>query len=301
MATIPFQNFVFTDPVAAQQATQMAQILQAAQAEKDRNFTSFANEITRSGTARNNAAQQRAMTQGQMNQQSSEAEKNRQARALEIDKDITSREKIAGMGMERTKTNALIKRKFDTIASLVESDDPPTDAEFGQLVQDLDEGSVLQLKAALDQNRTGLLELANEAKQLADFWNPRFKVIPDTESHKSAKAAFAKDRRAQELIIQDPKTMEFVPKYTGPRMDAAPQPGIAAPKVTSILDLKSSMGESAALPGVGFSPRPPIGFIPRETDFAVPAGGPIMDDPPAALIDPYQPRFTIPRMTPLGY
>lgn len=305
MATIPFQNFAFTDPVAAQQAVQMGQLLTLAQAEKDRNFANYAQEGLRQQTARQNsqaarqdASQQRAIQLGQLNQQAAEAEKNRQARASEIDKDIASREKIAGMGMERTKTNALIKRKFDTVASLIESDDPPTDSEFGQLVQGLDEDSVFQLKTALDQNRNALSELANEAKQLADFWNQLGDSVKVGEDDKFKKIseAFGKDRRAGELLARDPsKPLRFLPKIKGPRMDAPAVP--AVPRVTSIDELRGRILSNGGTPSRGsMMAIPSPGFVPRATDFAVPNGGPIIDEPPAGMIDPYaQPRFAVPQ------
>lgn len=80
------RNFVFTDPVAAQQAVQYAQLANQEQAQADQAF----NERIRTGTqgriSQQNAQQQMALNQAQMQQ-----------RALENEKDRISNQTIAGI------------------------------------------------------------------------------------------------------------------------------------------------------------------------------------------------------------
>lgn len=285
MPTIPFQNFAFTDPVAAQQAVQMGQLMSLAQAEKDRNASNITQEAIRQRTAQQNAARQQALTEAQMRQQISEAERNRQARAAETSQVLSSQEKVAGLQLQGRNDFRAENEKFNSLASLVESEDPPTDLEFEQLTQGLTGDRKLILRRALEGTRKALKAVADEAQQLADFWNPRFKVLPGSAEHNKAKEAFAKDRRAQELIIQDPRTMEFVPKYKGPRIDA-PLPPPPPPGITPIEDLLGRRSPvQSTMPSRGSLMQRPI---------AIP-GGLIMDEPPAPMIDPYsQPAFSVP-------
>ena len=281
MATIPFQNFVFTDPVAAQQATQMAQIIQAAQAEKDRNFTSFANEITRSGTARNNASQQRALTESQMGQQSSEAEKNRKARAAETSQVLASQEKVAGLRGAAKNALDLEAEKFDTLASLIDTEDPPTDSEFQALAAGLSPERIKPLKIALDQKRRSLVALAGEAQDLADYWNKIFTGLKpeDKNALTDARSRFSKDRRAGDLLKSDPATYKLFPKYKGPRLDSPPATNTAITPIGALKERLGGNGLPARSSLIGVQPMPAPGYVPSPTDFQVPVnepGGPLM-------------------------
>lgn len=270
MATVPFQNFVFTDPVAAQQATTMAQILQAAQAEKDRNMAQLAQEVTRQGTARQNNQANQAMTRAQMEQQASEAEKNRVARAAETDKIISSQEKAAGAS--KTAKDEFVKETeaFDALAELINTEDPPTDSEFEKLSQGISPERKMRLKLALDQRRRALQALANEAKDLAGYWNGIFQSVKDKDAIKDARERFAKDKRANDLLKSDPNTYKLIPKYSGPRMDAPNPP--AGPRVTSINDLKDGLsfrpetGDLRLAESGIANPQPQPAMVPRMGD-----------------------------------
>jgi hypothetical protein len=225
MPAIPFQNFAFTDPVAAQQAVTMAQVLSAAQAEKDRNMAHYAQEIARQNTARENAAMQRAMSMGQMNQQMREAELNRRARADETNRVLASQEKVAGINLAGKNDYRSENEKFNSLAALIDSEDPPTDSEFAALAGDLAPDRNLVLKNALANRRRALGQVAEQAQQVADFWNSKFddvKVGEDAK-FKALKTEFSKDRTANQLLTRDPHyTFRFLPKYKGPRLDPSP-------------------------------------------------------------------------------
>lgn len=229
MATIPFQRFALTDPVAAQQAVQMGQILANAQAEKDRQFAAFATETSR----------QRNVSQ--------EAERARAARAAETDKILASQEKVAGV--KNAAQNKLNEENdlFNNVSSLVESDDPPTDSEFNELTLNLSPDNKKILKKSLDANRRALTSIKNEAEGLSEYWNSVWKGIDKTDS--TAVDAFRKrlslDRRANELLAPDANTGLLFPKpqYKGPRMDAAaPAAGAGAgSSVPTIDDLRKGI------------------------------------------------------------
>lgn len=293
MAQIPFQNFAFTDPVAAQQAVQMGQLLTLAQAEKDRNMAQFAQETLRQRTAQQNAARQQAMTQAQMQQQMAEAEMNRRARADETGKILASQEKVAGLNLEGKKTYQADNEKFDSLASLIESEDPPTDSEFEALAAGLSPDRKLPLKNALMQKRRALLSLATEAQDLADFWNGEMAKVKvgDDAGLKSTRERFAKDRRAGELLKIDPSTNKLVPKYRGPRIDTPPL-STNTGGIMSIDELRSRIAApgvrdiNAIEPGGIMVPRLPAGVV---NDMAIP-------------VAPVQtPQIAVPRMIPLGY
>jgi uncharacterized membrane protein len=274
MAQIPFQNFAFTDPVAAQQAVQMGQLLTLAQAEKDRNLGNYAQEVQRGRTQDMIARRQQAMTQAQMNQQMAEANLNRQARADETNKVLASQEKVAGLNLQGRNDYKSGNEKFDSLAALIDSEDPPTDSEFSALSQGLTPDRILPLKNALMQKRRALGALASESQQLADFWNEKFDAIRtgDDAGFKALKGEFMKDRRANDLLQKDPRWTGFrlLPKYKGPRLDAPPPSDV--PGVTSIDDLRSRIGGGSPSRGslLGVQQIPSTGFIPRQTDFSVP-------------------------------
>jgi hypothetical protein len=286
MAQIPFQNFAFTDPVAAQQAVQMAQIINMAQAEKDRNMAQYAQETLRQKTAQQNAARQQAMTQAQMNQQAAENERSRQARSSEVDRriagdrsltemEIAGKKDVAGMELERTKGAKANQNKFNSIASIIESDDPPTDSEFTKLIEGLDEDSVLMLKTALEQNRNTLKAIADKAKSATDYWNS---IFDDVRVGEDAKFALAKQKFAEwekaepdgrKLIERDPsRTFRFLPKYKGPRMDTV-APVDPGPKITPIGDLLNNNPANVIQPGGMFNLKIPRQVAPEE--FAIPS------------------------------
>lgn len=265
MATIPFQNFALTDPVAAQQAVQMAQILQAAQAEKDRNMGLFARGVQQQQTARENAAEQRAMTQAQMAQQSSELEKQRQARALETDKLIAAqRGNLTNQSAAQGEAEA-----YDFAAARIASEDPPTDSEFESLTARLSPELKLRLRDSLKSQRRTLTTVADRAKSLADYWNAQLKAIePDpkknpsvTSQLKDFRERLARDREATDLLRPDPTTGLLIPKYLGPRLDSAAAPTAAPPigaipsQVTPIQDL---------LGGITTRQTGPINYRPPE-------------------------------------
>ena len=255
MPTIPFQNFVFTDPVAAQQATQMAQILNAAQSEKNRNAAMLAQEGQRQQAARYNAAEQRALTQAQMAQQTSESEKNRIARALETDKYIKGQESVAGIqaGAVKTKLDEAAKagkqsQAFKSITALIGTDDPPTDSEFTTMIErsGIADDEKLILRSALEQSRRAVKLRADQAREISDYWNSVFDNIRVGEDTKfnEAKRKFeewSKDKSSGfDLIIRDPKrTFRFNPRFSPPRMDAPTGVPTAPVPITPIGDLLS--------------------------------------------------------------
>ena len=234
MAQIPFQNFAFTDPVAAQQAVQMGQILANAQAEKDRQFTSFGNELTRNRTAReqNQAARE-------------DAERARIARAAETDKILASQEKVAGLtNTAKTKLNEE-NDLFNNLSSLIESEDPPTDAEFNEMSKAISEQNKTILKRALEGKRRALNALASEAKTAAEFWNNKFDSVRvgEDDKFKRYKDEFMKDRRANELLMKDPNpsyAFRLLPKYKGPRV-SGPTTQAGVPSVPTIDQLRSGI------------------------------------------------------------
>lgn len=70
-------NFVFTDPVAAQQAVQYAQLANQEQAQADQAFNDRIRTGTQGRISQQNAQQQMLMNQSQMQQQAAEREKDR--------------------------------------------------------------------------------------------------------------------------------------------------------------------------------------------------------------------------------
>lgn len=72
------RNFVFTDPVAAQQAVQYAQLANQEQAQADQAFNDRIRTGTQGRISQQNAQQQMLLSQGQMAQRASEAEKDRE-------------------------------------------------------------------------------------------------------------------------------------------------------------------------------------------------------------------------------
>lgn len=71
------KNFVFTDPVAAQQAVQYAQLANLEQSQADQAFNDRIRTGTQGRISQQNAQQQMMMNQAQMQQQAAEREKDR--------------------------------------------------------------------------------------------------------------------------------------------------------------------------------------------------------------------------------
>lgn len=72
------KNFVFTDPVAAQQAVQYAQLANLEQSQADQAFNERMRNATQGRIAQQNTQQQMLMNQNQLAQRSAEAEKDRE-------------------------------------------------------------------------------------------------------------------------------------------------------------------------------------------------------------------------------
>lgn len=72
------RNFVFTDPVAAQQAVQYAQLANQEQAQADQAFNDRIRTGTQGRISQQNAQQQMMLNQSQLAQRSAEAEKDRE-------------------------------------------------------------------------------------------------------------------------------------------------------------------------------------------------------------------------------
>lgn len=72
------RNFLFTDPVAAQQAVQYAQLANQEQAQADQAFNDRIRTGTQGRISQQNAQQQMLLSQSQLAQRAAEAEKDRE-------------------------------------------------------------------------------------------------------------------------------------------------------------------------------------------------------------------------------
>lgn len=274
-------NFIYADPVPGQQAVQYATLKLQEQAQHQQALR----DIAQQGIAQQNAAAQRAMTQAQMNQQSSELEKNRKARAVEVDKVLASKQLTGGYEESLNKE----VEAYNALAAEIGSEDPPTDSEFEAKSLKISPDRKLRLKTSLMNQRKTLVNLATRIQEAADYWNGAFaearaKGVGGNTELKALEAQFRQDPTRTSLS-RDPKTGAFKPVFFGPRMDQNLGPvgmgiGTIPSQVTPIEDLLGGMNTRSTGPIdyqvpaasrlLSVEPMPAPGNVPNPYAFPVP-------------------------------
>lgn len=105
------RNFVFTDPVAAQQAVQYGQLANQEQAQRDQAFNEAFRNLGQQNIARQNTQQQMMMNQAQMANRAAEAEKDRQLAR----QGYTSAETIAGAKTAQRASEIKAQNDYDAV------------------------------------------------------------------------------------------------------------------------------------------------------------------------------------------
>lgn len=258
------ENFVFTDPVAAEQAVRMADI-ERARAEAQGRALAATTQALSQGRG---LGQDRALQLYQLNQQQREAELNRQARARELEQAIKSQEKIAGMqtqsyaDRETQRQNELMtKQRYDALLNEIERDNPPTDSEFAARAVDLPEHLQSILRTRLSSRRAELNNQFDIVDNMSKNWQARLEAIPlDKKTGKRSQAAvdnlvneFRKTKDAAYVNFES-ATQRFSPTIRRPRIDILPGTGGAGPvpAVTPIEDVRNRLAAEAAtgIPGL---------------------------------------------------
>jgi len=289
-------NFVFTDPVAAQQLVRMAELDQAAKAQQDQAILGTLGALGQQRIARENSALERSrlqsnadMNRALMNQQATEGERNRLARASEIDKTIQGNERIAkteaearARGADAVRAENQNLERYNQIFDLVNSNDPPTDTEFEQLASPLTSDRKGYLDNVRKRNRVALDQAAGNAESLAAYWNREIAQVGKPEFAKTLEqiVAEASKSKAGNFILFDPKLGQFVPLVKRPRVDPAGPTGVQT--IDDVLNKVRTMGgrrlpgPTPGAPGVpGVPPAPPILPVNPNLGTTVPAPAPV--------------------------
>lgn len=310
-------NFFFTDPVAAQQAVQMFQLEQAGREALRRNATDNIRTFAQTNTARENAAGNRAITEGQLAQRDRELAQNQRQfdegqkyreRALDVNRQLTQ----ADIDARRTDANRRLEDQnqvelFNALQSEVQSQDPPTDLEFEARAGALSP----QRRDILNRLRVSTIRLLNDqadrAESVAAQWNAKLQGLKpdDVVERRNILKAFesSKDRNFLDLDIG---TGTFRSLVRRPRADARMSAmGGRTDGVTPIEEIRNrvrSLVGAGALGGPQYpivSPVDSPGFAPSATGFQVPIaelGGPLIQAPVQAPVLQAPPRFIDPAL-----
>lgn len=248
MAT-PFQNFVFTDPVAAQQAVQMAQLAANADAEKGRALTATLQALTQQNVARENAANNRALSQAQLAQNQKQFETtsdyNNRALAAKVAADEAHQKFLNDQYADR-QTKEAAALQYRQIQDALRSGDPPTESELRGMwtLQTPDVQNAL-----LQQRRNAVASLKQRAGAIqnrADIWNKKLKEI----NPKTGKQFDPFEIRNEAKRLGDDQYLDFnfntgffEPLIKGPREDASE--AVVQPQVQSIGSLLGKVNQTA--------------------------------------------------------
>lgn len=289
---MPFSHFALTDPVAAQQVFQMAQLAQQAEAEKQRASVGTLSAITQGGVARDNASQQRAYSQSQLAQRDRETQAYQTQRNAELAQaqrqfDVTDtyrneslkqnkalRESELNFAKEDARRVALENSELETLTALeaqIKRGNPPTEAEFNLSTVDM----TPRRKTALNQLRLdSIAELnrqADVAEKIAAKWTARFTGLKPEQTLDRERVLLEFEKSKDKNYVEmDPETGSFMSLLKRPRTDPAPSAAMGAPTVSDLQQrLNATRNKVRALFGGA-----PVGgptAIPTESDFAIPA------------------------------
>lgn len=231
-------NFVFTDPVAAQNLVQFSQLAQADEAARNQALLGTMQSLGQQRIARENAAAERSRLQSQsdlqreqMRQTSQENALNRTARASEVDKTISGNLTMAkieaeGRASQRNQNHqdANDIEGYNFLLSQVQGDDPPTDAEFKTAAKALTPDRISRLDAVRKQNIAAMNAAADNADAMAAYWNSRLRALgPNNKLGKTPDDIVAEATKSQagKYIIFDPSNVQFRSAVRRPRADAS--------------------------------------------------------------------------------
>jgi hypothetical protein len=214
-------NFVFTDPVAANQAVQMAQIAALENAERSRGLSAMTESYNRRGIARDQLKSNEAITGRQMDQRDREsADRNRLvSRELDItEQDINLRRQMDA-GRAAIYNNKLLSAqdreaglaRFDAMAALIDSEDPPTASELEKMLQQY--ASIITPESAdiLRISQKGRVSAMSKAADMGDAlaskWNGR--MTSRLEGSTPDSVIDAAQKEAGKYIMFDPLSGQF--------------------------------------------------------------------------------------------
>ena len=245
-------NVLFTDPVVAQQMVQLAQIQQAEEAERQRALLGLNQVMGQQRVARENSAldrarlqsnsdiqraqmeQQREQQRAIMAQQASEGGLNRAARASELDRTLAAEKELAasdaigrGRAADLARSEAAMTEAYNRLLDLVQSDDPPTDAEFSALAGGITGDRSNYLNTLRQNRRIQMNDAAGNAETMASYWNNQLKKLKpdDTVTTIDTVVTGASKSPAGKFIIFDPSLGQFVSMVRRPRQDAVAATG----------------------------------------------------------------------------
>lgn len=310
-----FGNMVFTDPVAAQQLMQFAQLEQAAKAERDRQMLGLNQAYMQERVARENAGlerarlqsnsdlqrQQLAQQQAALAQQATDSGLNRVARASDLDKTIAGQKDIAnleatnrGRAADLARTDAAGTEAYNRLLDLVQSDDPPTDSEFKALSGGIVGDRAGYLDKLRTNRRTQMEEVASHADTMAQYWNGQLKKLKpdDLVTTVETVVASAGKSPAGKFILYDPGIGQFVPLVKKPRKDASAAVGRTIEDV--INRVRGAAGRQPITPPGPPAPQAPGAVIGTTVTPRVPLS-PNLIETPAQIQSPPAPIIPFPQ------
>lgn len=291
----PFANFALTDPVAAQQVVQLAQILQAEKAAAGNNRVNTLQAITQGNISRDNAAQQRAYSQAQLAQRDREAQVYQAQRKAEMDQsqrqfEATDAYRKSALDQNRALKEADLKfavedaqratlenNELEVLTALedqIKRGNPPTETEFNLSTVDM----TPRRKAALNQLRLDTISELNRqadvAEKIAAKWTAKLTGLkPEQTRERDTVLAEFEKSKDKNFVEMDPETGSFMSLLKRPRTD--PAPTAAAPTVSALqqrlIDTRNKVRAligGAPVPGGTPTPVPPP--TDAESYFAVP-------------------------------
>lgn len=269
MPTVP--NFVFTDPVAAQQYVQMASIAQAEEEARNRAMLGTLQALNQRGmsrdtqdTERSRIASQADIARAQREASAKEAEAGRIAQAGSLEKELQSNERIAKMGLdaETARMSGQLGRaneaeRYNLLRSMVESGDPPTDFEFAKLSEGLSPDRKVGLDTVRQRTISELNQNADIADKVAAQWNERLNAIANPAN----KSGVTRDQivdaalksNSNRYILFDPEKSVFMSKVRRPRID---QQQSSVQKLDDVINRVRAMGGRAPVTREGIVPGP---------------------------------------------
>lgn len=290
----PFEYFALTDPVAAQQVVQLAQILQAEKAAAGNNRVNTLQAITQGNISRDNAAQQRAYTQAQLAQrdretQAYQAQRNAELAQSQKQFDVTDiyrnkaltenraiRESELNFAKEDARKVALENSELEVLGALeaqIKRGNPPTETEFNLSTVDM----TPRRKAALNQLRLdSIAELnrqADVAEKIAAKWTAKLTGLkPEQARERDIVLAEFEKSKDKNYVELDPATGSFMSLLKRPRTDPTAGGASAAPTVSALqqrlIDTRNKV--RALIGGAPVSAAPPAPDA-TEPYFAIPA------------------------------
>ncbi len=272
----PFENFALTDPVAAQQVVQLAQILQAEKAAQAQSRANTLQAITQGNVARDANAQQRAYTQAQLAQRDREMAQQQaqfattdayRNKALEVNKTLTE----ADINSRRTDANKVADERgqlelFNALQAEVTGQNPPTDLEFEARTMDLHP----RRKEILNRLRASTISELNRMADVADnaamkWQNKLSSLKPDQTFEREKILADFEKSKDRNFVELDSTTGTFRSMMRRPRSDSSSAPGSSVTPIGEILRRLNTPSNPIV------TPLPPTGFVP-DPSTAFPVG-----------------------------